>query len=458
MATPASFAAPYASDVISTFDIDKPEVYAKLIRARGNQGLTYFELTKALGFVTPVAQTTYSHYEEDWIHEVFHNLNNESAPGAGNPITITLSPSDLDASNRFYPRKNDVVMFPNEVTGVITIVDVTTPTAPILTIYPQDATDDIGAVSAGTELIIFSGQFSEGSGQPDGAFTGTFKYENDTQIIKEKMTATGTEMTNQKWFTQMSDGKGIQSYYLKGQMDTDYRMALKMDGALLFSKRTTTSIIDPETNRALKSTEGLVPYIDRVGHTKNYTAGSFSVSKFDEAVKVLDKEFAPSYICALNGIDLDIDIENALVDYFSSSDVVYAKKAAADTMFGRNADMEAAVGFKYLVKGGRTFAFKRMQSFSHPKVYGASGYDISGLGVLLPMTKKKDKMTMNELPTFGSRYKQLGKYNRMMEVWNISGAGPFQKVIEQDLHNYNMRCDIGFHGMAGNQMILWRKA
>lgn len=452
MPTPASFTGFYSEDVISSFDIDKPEVYAKLIRAYGDQGLTYFHMIKALGFTSPVAQTTFSHYEEDWIHEVFHSLNLVSAPGAGAVALVTLQPADLDASNRFYPRERDVVLFPNEVTGVITNVDVSTPTAPVLTITPQDATDDIGAIPAGTELIIFTSQFAEGTGQPDGAFTGTFKYENDTQIIKEKMTATGTEMTNQKWFKEMSDGKGIQSYYLKGQMDTDYRMALKMDGAILFGKRTTNPLLNS------KSTQGLIPYITEVGNTKNYTAGAFSVAKFDEAVKVLDKEFAPSYICGLNGINLDIDIENALVDYFKDTNIQFVQKAVADTTFGRDANMEAAVGFKYLKKGGRTFGFKRMQSFSHPKVYGAAGYDIAGLGVLLPMAKKKDKMTQEQLPTFGVRHKQLGKYNRMMEVWNISGAGPFKKVIEDDLHNYNMRCDIGFHGMAGNQMILWRQS
>ena len=52
------------------------------------------------------------------------------------------------------------------------------------------------------------------------------------------------------------------------------------------------------------------------------------------------------------------------------------------------------------------------------------------------------------------RYKKLGPYSRLMEVWNISGAGPNTKVIEDDLHNYNMRCNIGFHAMAGNQMVL----
>ena len=452
MPTPASFQAIYSQDVISTFDIDKPEVYAKLILARADQGLTYFHVIKALGFQMPVAQTTFRHYEDDFIHETFHSLNLVGAPGAGNDILITLEPGDLDGSNRFYPRLQDLVLFHNEVTGVITNIDVSTPTAPVLTITPQESTADIGAVAAGEELSIFSAQFDEGSDQPLGAFTGTLKYENNTQIIKEKLTVTGTEMTNQKWFTELSNGKGIQSYYMKGQMDTDYRMALKMDGALLFSHRTTNP------NLSSQSTEGLVPYITRVGNTRNYTAGSFSVAKFDEAVKVLDKEYAPSYVCGLNGINLDIDIENALVDYFKDTNIQFAQKGAVDTMFGRNANMEAAVGFKYLIKGGRTFGFKRLQSLSNPKLYGATGYTLPGLGVLIPMGYKKDKLTNTQMPTFGMRYKKLGKYSRIMEVFNISGAGPFQKVIETDIHNYNMRCDIGFHGMAGNQMILWRQS
>lgn len=458
---PASTSGVFASELISTFDIDKPERLNVLFRSKGDQGMGYFRIIESLGFKMPTAQDTYEHDEEDWIHETFNTLNNVADPGAGNNALITLDPINLDSGNRFYPRQWDTVMFPtSEVTGAIIDIDVTTPTAPVLTVRPNEVTDNIGALTAGQEFIIISAGFSEGSTQPAGAVTSTFHYDNDAQIIKETLEATGSEMTNQKWVTQLSGdqvrggSKDIPAYYLKGQMDTDYRMNLKIDGALLFQKRTTNVITDPDTGRQIKTTEGLVPYIRRVGNTINYTPGLFSVQRFNQIVKRLDKEFAPDYICSLLGIDLDLEVEDTLKDYFNNTNITYAHERMTNDLFYGNEGLMASVGFASLVKGSRVFGFKKMPIFSHAKIYGAPGYSTAGLGVMIPMAKKKNKLTQKDLPTIGVRYKKLGPYNRMMEVWNVSGAGPFQKVIAQDVHQHFLRCHVGGHFMAGNQMVL----
>ncbi len=453
---PTAVSGIYATEIISTFDIDKPERLNTLFRRRGDQGMGYFRLLESLGFKMPVAQDTYEHDEEDWVHETFHSRNIVAAPGPGNNSLITLDPVDLDGGNRFYPRLWDTVMFVNEVTGQIIDIDTTAPAAPILTVRPNGLTAAIPALVAGQELIIISGAFSEGSEQPEGAVAGTFHYDNDAQIIKETLKATGTEMTNQKWFTKVSNpnAKNIPAYYLKGQLDTDYRMNLKIDGALLFQQRTTNTMIDPDTNRQLLTTEGLVPYIRRVGNTVNYTPGLFSVQRFNEVVKLLDKEHAPSYICMMNGINLDIEIEDTLVDYFKDTNINFVTGRTTGDLFKGNEGLAMSVAFRLFVKGERTFALKRMPIFSHARLYGASGYSTAGLGVLIPMSRKKDKLTKDDLPTIGVRYKKLGPYNRMMEVWNVSGAGPFQKVISRDIHQHFQRCHVGAHHMAGNQMLL----
>jgi len=76
---------------------------------------------------------------------------------------------------------------------------------------------------------------------------------------------------------------------------------------------------------------------------------------------------------------------------------------------------------------------------------------------MIPLGYRKDAKSMKSMPTFGVRYKALGPYKRKMEVWNVSGAGgQGNYVIEDDLHNYNLRAHIGFQGMAANQMILLR--
>ena len=82
--------------------------------------------------------------------------------------------------------------------------------------------------------------------------------------------------------------------------------------------------------------------------------------------------------------------------------------------------MATNVSFSMMTKGDHSFAFKKMPIFSHEKLYGATGYTQSGLGIMIPMARKKDQLTKKDLPCFGMRYKQLGNYSRMMEVWNVS--------------------------------------
>lgn len=456
---PEAIANIYASDIVSGFDIHKPEKMNVLFSRYGDQGASYFQLLRSMGFELSVANDTYGHYEENHIHEIFHSLGIVAQGAAGASVDVTLDPVDLDANNNFYPRLWDTVLFPNEVQGSIIAIDKTSdPTAPVLTIQPSDIDDQIPALTAGEELVINSSAFSEGSGQPEGAVSGTWEYDNDAQIIKETIGYTGTEMVNQDWFDVTSQGQSIPAYYFKGQIDIDYRMALKIDGALLWGKRTTSGITDTVTGRAIKTTEGVIPYIRRVGNEQTYTGGSFDVDEFDEADNTLDREFSGNNILALLGIGLHQDIENALVTYFANTNIQFARQTTNDVLFHANESLAASINFKYLQKSERMFLFKRMGVFNNPKLYGADGYEARTMGLLLPLNKKKDPVNGGMVDSIGTRYRALGKYSRRMEVWQVGGAGEGLKVTEFDKRNTYQRCHIGAHCRGGNQMILLETA
>lgn len=453
---PDAIAEIYASDIVSGFDIYKPEKLNDLFLRYGDQGASFFQIVRSLGFEKQVSLDTYGHYEDNRIHEVIRILAQVVAPGAGNDQLITLDPDSLDANNNFYPRSYDTVMYKNEVTGYIADIDVSTPTAPVLTIRPNVATDAIPQVEADDELIIISDAFSEGSGQPAGAIRGVWEYDNDAQIIKESIGYTGTEMVNQDWFNVTSKGQKIPAYYFLGQTDIDYRMALKVDGALLFQKRTTnTAAIDPVTGRVIKTTEGLIPYIRRKGNEHAYTIGSFDVDDFDDVNLILDQEHAGNFILSLLGIKIHIEIENVLKAYFSDTNIQFAHKAANDALFFGNESLGASVNFKYLTKGERTFMLKRFANLNNPKTYGATGYDMANMGVLLPVNKRKDPVNGSMVESIGCRYRGLGRYSRRMEVWQVGGAGEGLKVTEFDSRNTFMRAHIGAHFRGGNQFVLF---
>jgi len=451
---PEAIAQIYASDIVSGFDIHKPEIMNVLFNRFGDQGASYFQLIRSMGFELPVSQDTYGHFEDNHIHEVIHVLANVAQPAVGANISFTLDPIDLDSNNNFYVRLYDEILFPNEVTGIVITRNVGVPGAPVITVRLNEITDQFPALTAGEEIVIISSAFSEGSGQPTGAVSGTWEYSNHTQIIKESMGVTGSEMTNQSWVTITSAGQSIPAYYFKGQIDIDYRMALKIDGALLWGKQSTNVITDPITGRPIYTTEGLIPYVRRVGNEQTSVDGAFAVDEFDEMDNTLDREFAGNRILGLLGISLHQDIENALVAYFKNTNISFAKQDTNDALFNSNEALSASVNFTYLTKSERTFLFKRMGSFNNKKLAGADGYGARKMGVFLPINKKKDPVTSNMVDSFGTRYKALGKYSRRMEVWQVGGAGEGLKVTDIDARNTYQRCNIGAHFRGGNQMVI----
>ena len=453
--TPDAVAQIYASEIVSGFDLHKPEKMNQLFSRYGDQGASYFQLLRSMGFETEVSLDTYGHFEENRIHEIMHVDANVSQPSVGATITFVLDSVDLDANNNFYVRLWDVVLFHNEVTGSVTEIDVTTPTAPAITCTLNDDTEQFPALTAADELIIFTNAFSEGSGQPNSAIRGTWEYDNDAQIIKETIGYTGTEMVNQMWVDVTTNGTKIPAYYFLGQVDIDYRMALRIDGALLWGKRTVnTSLIDSTTGRKIKTTEGLIPYIRRIGHEQTYSAGSFDVAEFDEMDRTLDREHAGNYILGMLGIELHQDIENSLKTYFANTNIVFAKQTVNEQLFNRNDSLGASVNFQYLTKSERTFLFKRMGVFSNPKLYGATGYEAPKLGIFMPINKAKDPVSGNMVESIGTRYRGLGRYNRRMEVWQVGGAGEGLKVTEFDKRETFQRTHIGAHFRGGNQFVL----
>lgn len=447
----------YAEEIISGFDLYKPEKLNQLFERYGEQGLSFFQVLRTLGFETPVAQDTFSHFEANRIHENFISLGSASG-AAGATIELTLSPEDLDANNRFYPRRFDIVMFKDEKTAIVMDIDVTTPGAPKLTVLPNQSADAL-SVGAGETVIIISAGFSEGSGQPKGAVRGVIEIFNDAQIIKETVSATGSEMVRQTWTPVTDLGNNIPAYYMLGtQLDIDYRLSLKIDGAILFGKRTNnTAAIDDETGRTIKTTQGAVNAIRTRGHDFPVADGDMEISEFDQIDRILDQEGCSKHTLAMVGIKRHQELENLLFEYLQNTEESYATDVLANDLFGGGLEGKAkavSVNFQSLFKSERKFMFKRMNNFNNPKTYGADGYGMPTYGLFMPLGKSKEPRTGKPLESVGLRYRQLGAYNRRMEVWTVGGAGEGLKVTEFDKRDWYQRVHVGAHHNKVNQFLL----
>ncbi len=443
MATPSAVTAQYSNALISTFDIHKPEKRDILYRKYGDQGMEFFKMIDKLGFSTPVAQQDYQHFEEDWIWVPVHSRNAVASPGVGNSINFTLASYDLDSGNRFFIALNDNVMFANQVTGTVTAVNVTVPTAPVITVRPNDTTNNIGALAADDTIIIYSNDWAEGTGQPDGKVARVIEYSFNTKIVKETNAYTGSEATNQTWTTVTSDGQSIPALYLKGQLDTDYRMALRMNGALLFDQTTTDATLLAAGNR---TTQGLIPWVRGGGNVAGYNVGFYSMADFDIQNRILDQNFAPKEEVAMLGFDLQTEWENLFTNSFVNGAIVYG-------MYGEGKKaIDLSIGFNSFNKNERQWHIKRMTGFNMIQTFGAPGYKIPGMGVVMPIDGRKDPQTGNLLPSVGQRYKALGNYNRKMKVWLTGGA--IAVTNQTDADALNIRSEFGSEFVASNRFFL----
>lgn len=461
----ANVAAQYQSNYVSAYDVHKPDVLSKMFNRYGDQGSSWFLTLEKLGFVKPVAATSYSHYENELKNPTFNALLAVTPSGTApnQTIGITLSPTNLDTFNNYYPRLNDIVYFKGGQLGIIMSITGTA-SAPILNITQVNSWVNFASgVAVGEEISLVSNAFSEGSDQPKGILPGAAKRTNYTQIMKETLAVTGTELTNQTWFDGWVEVPGSvngteqiasgNSWYNLNWMDMEWRIGKQISGALLFGESTIGTINDLTTGLPIRTTNGLIPTIKTLGNTDTYVPGAFSVTDFDAYGRILDREYAGEYVMSLVSKSFSDEIENTMVAYLANTNIIYEIEQQLGSRFGVDGK-SISVDFSYLKKSNRTFMFKRMMEFSNRQTFGINGSITDGMGVFLPMNKVKDAKSGQMLDNIGARYKNLNGYSRKMEVWSVNGAGPGMKVSSVDVNKSFIRTDMGAHIMGANQMIL----
>lgn len=460
MANQPQIAATYQSNIVSAFDVHKPDKMSKFFNRYGDQGASWYVTLMKLGFVKPVAATEYSHYENELKNPTFNARNTVVAPGTGNDLVITLATSNLDSNNNFYPRLQEIVNFKGGKQGMITDIDVSTPSAPVITISPiqAGALYALPGVQAGEEMSLVSNAYAEGTGQPKGVVPGAVERTNYTQIMKETLVVTGTELTNQTWMDGwvkldgkiMADGQVASgdTWYNINFGDMEWRMNKQISGALLVGQSGDGTLKDADLN-PIQTTQGIVPTVRALGNTQSYTPGSLSVTDFDAYSRILDREYAGDYVLCCNSKSFQDEMENTLVAYLANTNIVFEE---IGNRFGGDGK-SIAVDFSILKKSGRTFMYRREMAFSDRQTLGIEGSIYDGAALFLPCQKIKDAKTGEFVDNIGARYKEKNGYSRKMEIWSVNGAGNGPKYTQYDLNNTYMRADIGAHILGANQMI-----
>lgn len=443
----AALTAALTQSLVSTFNVAQPAKRNQLFRAKGDQGITYYNTLDTLGYTEAVKNGTYSHFEEDWVIYPLVQNNAPGQSGAGNDQEFEAKPSySGNGTHYLYARQGDLVMYPTGETAYIKTVALNGAVFDV-TVSPVRAGVDLPDGVDGAALAVYSNTFGERTGQPEGRIGRVTEETFNTKIIKDTMTVSGSEMTNELWY-KVRDGQNVAATYLKGQLDTDLRIKASIDGALLFDEPTNNSLVDSDGNE-IQTTTGLRHFIEAGGNVSQYTKGTWTMPMMDVMVKELDKNNAPMEFLALCGIDLYLDLENLNSDFMQNNPIVFAAGEAPMN--------ELHLGLKCFTKGDRKFYLQKLGQLNHPNVYGGPNFKIPGMGFVCPLGKKASNKG-EDIPYIGMRYKAMGGYSRLMEIWPTGGAGNQTKTSDVDEYQLNMRCEIGAEYIAANHFYLWKQS
>lgn len=458
LAYSGAVAATMSNNFVSGFDLNKTQVYEKLIARYGDQGLEFIMMLMGMGWEDTCSVKTIEHFEDDWISPSF-TVNAGSAGSAGAAVTIVINSASINADGQSIPVVKDIIEFPG-VGGVNPVLGmITAKSGANLTVVPLKAAASIPAVSTGQTLIIQTNANAEGSFQMNPKARGAALFQNGFQIVKADIEATGSEMTTDSWIQQAPDGSKVGPWYnLALNMDLDFRMAKAIQGALLVGQEIDNPLaLDPDTATKPTGTKGLFPTMNEVSIQHPYI--NFGIADFDTIERAIAKVYGGTTTACLFGIDLDIAVENTLKTYFNFTNIDYIREKNNNNLFGGEKGMAAAVGFSYLEKAKRAFAFKRFDTLTDPQSFGADGYSYTSRGVMFPL-RKNNKVQLTDgssamVPSIRVRYKAADGYNRKMEVFNSGSAqaAKYGVTNTKDARSWHQRSEVGLQLFGANSFV-----
>ena len=443
---------PTLDSYVSTLTIHKPEEGGVLASRYGVQRVS--DLLAMNAAFRPTAQTTFGHHEDAFIHASFE-AQIATAPTSGQADSqFTMNASYITSNDKVYVRVNDIIMFqPNRQLALVTAVasDGSTFNA-----TPYEAWSFTSAYDAtDVRIIVVGNEFLENTDQPSGRTPEVHRYTNTTMIMKEAFEISGSEATNQIWFRTPGavSKSGLDEYNwgLKGEYDTYLRMENQVEMTMLLGKNPATSgTLDAA---GYNGTEGLIPWLENDGQILDLNSLPMTLDDVDQMTKQMDKYKAAKESALFAGFDLRNAVDNLLAGVNST----VAAQASYGT-FNNSKDMALNLQFQSFNRNGYTFHMKTYDLFNHPQLLGADGFDYPGWGMVIPMDSVRDAKTNESIPSLSVRYKQLGKYSRLMEHWLTGSAGGITTPTNgEDNLKCNYRTERGFEGAKPNRFFLIRK-
>jgi hypothetical protein len=445
---------------ISTLDIHKPEVAEDFVQRYGSQNLT--GLLEMIGSKAAVAATSFSHYEENYIHNF---IQASAAASSAAKLQAVKIDADVAIETGATPQKvssvrlNDVVMLASGRTAIVAGINRNGKAIEYLSGWTSGLTagnstktqeeillvayDDTNFTVADNEVLaIIGNEHAEATGQPKGLTPTPIKYTNNTIILKEAFEVSGTEATNVSWMkVEGADGKEGFLWYLKGENDTYKRFQNYCEMMMLVGEKAAGA----NATAGMKGTEGLLTHIQSTGTTVD-TSATFVKADVDDMVKALDRERGSKQNAFYCGIDLSIAVDNAIAEFNSST---------VNSGYGSfvNGEDMITLGFTNFNRAGYSFSKSVYDPFNYSAMLGASAADYATKGFVVPMDSQRDAKSGDKIPSLRVRFKEAGAYSREMEHWLTGSAVLDNPTDEVDILRCNYRTERGLEVFGGNRFL-----
>ena len=434
--------------------LHKRDVDEQLVRRYGNQGIT--GLMELLGNKKETQALKYEHYEETFLHNHF-----TATVGSSGDFTVGNAFDDAgDGSGNTAVRDGDIIMGGSGALYYVTAADAANPNNDFTIKNVSDGA--LSSSGADTSFCVVGNAYAEQTDQPSTGLTPrVVQYENQCQIIKDSFIVSGSEATNAVYVKVNSPKSGTgYLWYLQGEADTHQRFMDYCELAMIIGQKGdgTLSSADTDTDGSsaitgVKTTEGLLSFIENKGQTMDLGSSAITMADFDAAVKSLDKHRGAKEMALYAGINLSLDIDDLL-----AAQGAYAAGGANYGTFANNKDMALNLGFNSFTRGGYTFHKKTYDLFNRPDLLGGDGFKFNGFGMCIPMDSQRDAKSGEKIPSLRMRYKAANGYSREMEHWLTGGAILQNKTSDVDELRCHYRTERGFEGFAPNRFLLFKKS
>lgn len=414
----------------STADLamNKPLLYEAIVRQHSTQyrDTIGMDFRKA-GVEYPMDSDTGTIFLEGWTHENF--VVAAGGVGASVPGGTQVIPIDATSMNsgRTYVKVGHVIVYPTATnqTAVVESIDLAVPTVTVR----ADAGDTLPLLAGGETIAIVSSAWGEGTTQPEPSKKEYEQIHYWTQILKDEVGITGSQLTNKAW-VDISEYGTAYKFFNVAIADMDHRMDILEENAyLLGSGGTATPTAGSAIGTSVRQMKGLITWGKERGANVDVDPATVDITDLRAIRTYYQAQGDQSNdIYGWVGANLGNGLSDELWSQVQSAGADPIVSALTLRMGQNNIDTSDAtaraitMNYRQFNDFEGSFVFKKITAFSDPKVLGSTGYTYNNKSLWFPWCNIKDGNSGVVYPNVSVRYKSMDGYSRRRELVELTGA------------------------------------